>query len=134
MLKQETIHFNFNDKEVTLTLTEASGRVSVKRQILQAQGEAVNQAAMDQGGEREPEIEYMRSVMYPDLISAVVHGEGLDLPKHPGEFAQLMEQLPAEAAILWNNTVYQLNPLWNESKGPEAEKKEPSAEPNSTGG
>lgn len=134
MLKTKIVCFDFEDKPAALTLSEATGRMGVKRGFLSIQGGEANRIDLEKGDALPIDLLFMRRTMYPDLLGAVVAAANIEMPKTPDEFVRMLEQLPETVVTEWNTAVYELNPQWREvDDTEEAQKNEKSAAAISTG-
>jgi hypothetical protein len=122
MLKTKVVCFDYKDKPATLTLSESSGRMGVKRGFFSIQGNEANRIDLEKG-EVPIDLIFMRRTMYPDMIGAVIATENFDLPKTPDEFVGLLEEMPEPTVSEWNADVYELNPHWRETDDTEEAKK-----------
>ncbi len=141
-LQQRSVTYESGDVKIALIVSEASALTGMKRALLRGRASAyldsLNNAADEDNADDSralspldlSAITLMARIVYPDLISAVVEADGLDLAMSVDDFCNLPDSL----VDIWEVAVYQLNPHWLPSQsddtevGEEEEKKEPASE------
>jgi hypothetical protein len=81
MLKTKIVCFDFENKPAALTLSEATGRMGVKRGFLSIQGGEANKADIESEKDLPVEVLFMRRTMYPDMLGAVVAAENIEIDR-----------------------------------------------------
>lgn len=90
---------------VKITVRRANGYMGMKRSLITFDAVQKN----EQNAETDPVIAILRTMTYPDLISATVKTEGVPWPMSFEEFIDLPDDLIAR----WEEAVYVVNPHWN---------------------
>lgn len=97
MLKTITVE----DGDRSITVSEASALIGMRRQRLRVEGQAA--------GETDPDRRFLRLVQYPDVVAATVTQAGFDhwSPSFD-EFIEWPERFLNEV----EEAIYRLNPHW----------------------
>jgi hypothetical protein len=118
-MQTETVSYQVDGYDVSLTVSEATVLVGMRRTRLKLAGDkAERERAKDYGYDADRHL--LRATIYPDLIAATVEARGLAWPLEFEEFLGLPEQL----WVAWEQAVYRLNPHWLPSPEQSREKKD----------
>lgn len=109
--RTEIVEYSRNGLDISLTISEATILIGMKRARLRVEGARVE--------DEDPDIHLARSFYYPDLVAPVVDSVGIDWPP---DFETFIE-LPDDLAAQWEAAVYRLNPHWRAAPLDEAEEK-----------
>ena len=100
-MKTETIRYNEDGYDVTITVSQATVLMGMKRTRLQIEG--------NEADEQDENRRLLRILTYSDLMAATIEAEGL--PSWPLDFEDFLT-LPEKMVIEWERAVYDLNDHW----------------------
>lgn len=101
MIQVEVVEYQDENQSVTLTVSEATVLIGLKRTRLKLEQDKIE--------EPDPDRRLLRVITYPDLMAATVEADGFKA--WPVTFDEFIE-LPEPLAIHWEEAVYRLNPHW----------------------
>lgn len=114
MLRQMTVEYKDDNREISVTISQATTLMGVQRSILALNGFKKNEElAKTKEDARTDALAVIQAITYPDLVACVVGAQGLPVQPTIDEFLEL----PDEFVSKWEQAVYDMNPHWIPSSG-----------------
>lgn len=124
-MKQQVVTFETEDRKYSVTISEASVRMNLKRTLLIEEAQRVHdtKVALDEARSHRKKViststddaiqdqvdSIIRFFLYPSLVASVIHQEGFD--HWPITFEEFCE-LPDQFEVLWEEATFEINPHW----------------------